>query len=95
MQDDPIKLPLKPPGTKLLELKYGETLSNFAFNFDMCRYMKGGGGGDEEGGDHTHRVHAPPGRMARLGAFTAYASAYASGCLVILLSNLEPHADGD
>jgi hypothetical protein len=49
------------------------------------------GDGDEEGGDHTHRVHAPPGRMARLGAFTAYAS----GCFVILLSNLAPHADGD
>lgn len=44
---------------------------------------------DEEGGDHTHRVHAPPGRVARLMAF----SAYAAGCVVILLTNLAPHAD--
>lgn len=55
---------------------------------------KGAMAGDEEGaggagGDHTHRVHAPPGRLARLGAFTAYAM----GCVVILLTNLAPHAD--
>jgi hypothetical protein len=48
------------------------------------------GSSDEEGGAaHTHRVHAPPGRLARLGAF----SAYAFGCFVILLTNLAPHAD--
>ena len=45
-------------------------------------------GGGKDGG-HTHRVHAPPGRVARFAAF----SAYAFGCLVILLSNLAPHAD--
>ena len=46
---------------------------------------------DEEGGNstHSHRVHAPPSRVARLAAFAAYAF----GCLVILLSNLAPHAD--
>ena len=43
---------------------------------------------DVEDGHHTHRVHGAPGRMARLTAF----SAYAAGCLVIMLSNLAPHA---
>jgi len=38
---------------------------------------------------HTHRVHAAPGRAARLGAF----SAYALGVAVILLANLAPHAE--
>ena len=44
---------------------------------------------DEEGGNHTHRVHEAPGRIARLMAF----SAYAAGCVVIMLTNLAPHAD--
>jgi zinc transporter 1/2/3 len=44
---------------------------------------------DEEKNAHTHRVHAAPGRMARMGAFTAYAV----GVAVILLSNLAPHAE--
>jgi len=44
---------------------------------------------DEEGGNHTHLVHEAPGRIARLMAF----SAYAAGCVVIMLTNLAPHAD--
>jgi len=42
VQVDPIKPTLKPPGTKRLKLKYGELLSKFAFNFSLCRYIKGG-----------------------------------------------------
>ena len=38
MQVDPIKPTLKPPGNKLLELKNGKPLSNFAFNFDLRRF---------------------------------------------------------
>jgi len=38
---------------------------------------------------HTHRVHGPPDRWARLKLFAAYLV----GCLVILLAALAPHAD--
>jgi zinc transporter 1/2/3 len=46
-------------------------------------------GGAAAGTAHTHRVHAPPGRNARLAIF----SAYLFGCLVVLLASLAPHAD--
>jgi hypothetical protein len=38
MQVDPIQPVLKPLGTKRLKLKYHKLLSNFAFNFNVCRY---------------------------------------------------------
>jgi hypothetical protein len=40
VQVDPIKPTLKAPGTKLLKLKYVGSLSNFAFNFNLCRCTK-------------------------------------------------------
>ena len=40
MQVDPMKLKLKPPGTKRLQLKYHILLSNYAFKFNMRRYTK-------------------------------------------------------
>ncbi len=43
----------------------------------------------EKAGVHTHLDHDPPSQSARLLAF----SAYASGVLTILLSNMAPHAD--
>jgi len=36
---DPIKPVLNAPGTKRLNLKYDEVLSNFAFKFNLRRYM--------------------------------------------------------
>jgi hypothetical protein len=41
VQVDPIKPMFKPPGTKLLKLKYDEPLSSFAFNFNLRRYNAG------------------------------------------------------
>ena len=35
---DPMKLNLKPPGIKRLKLECDEALSNFAYNFNLCRY---------------------------------------------------------
>ena len=62
MQVDPINPTLKPPGTKLLKLKYDEPLSKIAFKFNLRRYSKeparqgwqiigyyGGGAGDRGG----------------------------------------------
>ena len=40
-------------------------------------------------GAHVHRVHGAPGFTSRMMAFTAYAT----GCAVILLSDLAPHVD--
>ena len=40
MQVDPIKPTLKAPRTKRLKLKCDEWLSDFAFNFNLCRYIK-------------------------------------------------------
>ena len=40
MQVDPIKSTLKAPGIKLLKLKYDEPLSNFAFKFNLRRYIE-------------------------------------------------------
>ena len=40
MQVEPIKPTLKAPGIKLLKLKYGKPLSNFAFKFNLRRYTK-------------------------------------------------------
>jgi len=37
---DPIKPTLKAPGIKLLKLKYDNPLSNFAFEFNLRRYIK-------------------------------------------------------
>jgi hypothetical protein len=39
MQVDPIKPTLKPPGTKRLVPKWDEPLSDFAFNFNLRRYI--------------------------------------------------------
>jgi len=41
VQVDPIKPALKAPGIKRLKLKYDGPLSNFAFNFNLCRYIQG------------------------------------------------------
>ena len=40
MQVDPIKLTLKAPGTQHLKVKCDERLSNFAYNFNLRRYIK-------------------------------------------------------
>jgi hypothetical protein len=40
VQVDPIKSALKAPGTKRLKLIYDGPLSNFAFNFNLRRYIK-------------------------------------------------------
>ena len=40
MHVDPIKPTLKAPGTKRLKLKYDILLSSFAFDFNLCRYIK-------------------------------------------------------
>ena len=40
MQVDPIRPTLKAPGTKRLRLKSDEPLSNFAFKFELRRYIK-------------------------------------------------------
>eukprot|EP00227_Mantoniella_beaufortii_P020819 CAMPEP_0197600084 /NCGR_PEP_ID=MMETSP1326-20131121/32618_1 /TAXON_ID=1155430 /ORGANISM="Genus nov. species nov., Strain RCC2288" /LENGTH=510 /DNA_ID=CAMNT_0043167139 /DNA_START=220 /DNA_END=1752 /DNA_ORIENTATION=- len=45
--------------------------------------------GSKQGGNHSHRVHSPPGRSKRLSLFTAYLF----GCTIILLTNLTPHYD--
>jgi hypothetical protein len=39
VQFDPIKPTLKAPGSKRLKLKLEELLSNFAFKFDLRRYI--------------------------------------------------------
>jgi hypothetical protein len=39
VQIDPIKSALKPPGTKRLNLEYDEPPSNFAFKFNLRRYI--------------------------------------------------------
>jgi hypothetical protein len=41
VQVDPIKSTLKAPGTHLSTLNFVEPLSNFAFNVNVCCYMKG------------------------------------------------------
>jgi len=41
VQVEPIEPMLKAPGTKRLKLRYDESLSNFAFNFNLHRYNKG------------------------------------------------------
>jgi len=61
VQVDPIKPALKAPGAKRLELIYDGPLSNFAFDFNLRRYITlqdggagaggGGGGGGGSGGD--------------------------------------------
>jgi len=38
VQVDPIKPTFKAPGTKRLKLKYDESVSNFAFKFNLRRY---------------------------------------------------------
>jgi len=38
VQVDPFKPTVKAPGTKRLNLQYGEPLSNFAFKFNLHRY---------------------------------------------------------
>jgi hypothetical protein len=38
VQVDPIKPTLKAPGIKLVKLKHGEPLSNFAFKFKLSLY---------------------------------------------------------
>jgi len=40
VQVDPVKLKLKPPGTKRLKLKYDTLRSSFAFNFNLRRFKK-------------------------------------------------------
>jgi hypothetical protein len=40
VQVDPVKSTLKAPGTKRLKLECEESLSNFAFKFNLCRYTK-------------------------------------------------------
>jgi hypothetical protein len=40
---DPIKPTLKAPRTKRLKLKYDEPLSNFAFKFNLRRYINAAG----------------------------------------------------
>jgi hypothetical protein len=40
VQVDPIKPTLKAPGTKRLKLKFDILLSNFAFKFNLRRYIK-------------------------------------------------------
>jgi hypothetical protein len=40
VQVDPIKPVLKAPGIKGLILNYGEPLSNFAFKFNLRRYIQ-------------------------------------------------------
>ena len=40
MQIDPVRPVLKAPGTKRLKLKYNETSLNFAFKFDLRRFVK-------------------------------------------------------
>jgi hypothetical protein len=47
----PIKPKLKPPGTKRLKLNCDETLSNFAFKFNWCRYNPALNYPREKGGD--------------------------------------------
>jgi len=39
VQVDPVKPTLKAPGTKRLKLKYDEPPSNFAFKFNLHRYI--------------------------------------------------------
>ena len=41
VQVDPIKPALKAPGTKRLKMIYNGPVSNFAFNFDLRRYISG------------------------------------------------------
>ena len=40
MQVDPVKPPLTAPGKMRLKLEYDESLSIFAFNFNLRRHMK-------------------------------------------------------
>ena len=54
VQVDPIKPTLKAPGTKRSKLKYDEALLNFAFNFNMRRYILAEEGAAEE--DKRHKV---------------------------------------
>ena len=42
MQVDPIKPTLKAPGSMHLRLRYDGAVSNFAFKFNMCRYIEAG-----------------------------------------------------
>jgi hypothetical protein len=40
VQVDPIKAKLKAPGSKRLKLRCAEPVSNFAFKFNLRRYIK-------------------------------------------------------
>jgi hypothetical protein len=40
LQVDPMKPTLKPPGSQRGNLEHEKLLSNFAFNFNLCRYTK-------------------------------------------------------
>ena len=40
MQVDPVKLNLKPPGTERLKVQCDDPLSDFAFNFNLRRYVQ-------------------------------------------------------
>jgi hypothetical protein len=40
VQVEPMKSKLKAPGTKRLKLKYDILLLSFAYNFNLCRYIK-------------------------------------------------------
>jgi hypothetical protein len=41
VQVDPIKPTLKALAAKPLKLKHGKLVSSLAFNFNLCRFMKG------------------------------------------------------
>jgi len=43
----PIKPTLKAPGSKRLKLNYDVPLSDFAFNFNLRRYIKAAGAGPD------------------------------------------------
>ena len=40
VQVEPMKSTLKAPGAQRLKLQYDESLSSFAFKFNLCRYNK-------------------------------------------------------
>jgi hypothetical protein len=42
VQVDPLKPALKPPGIKRLKIKYCDPLENFAFKFNLRRYIMEG-----------------------------------------------------
>jgi hypothetical protein len=68
VQVDPIKPMLKAPGTERLKLEYHESLSKFAFNFNLRRYNQGNRiqAAERRAAEAENMVRPPPTHFSRV-----------------------------